>query len=106
MTIIIIIKEEMKRTKGSSHTKSIQRNFIVSYWESILYPRIALLYKKGGTLHQVRLTTGQLIYLLKSGTNLIATCKHNIPSILERRTLLLLCLLIYVEVNDKLCFMF
>jgi hypothetical protein len=102
---IIIIKKDIKRAKGLSHTKSIQRNFLVSYLESISYPRIALLYKKGGTLHQVRLTTGQLIYLLKSGTNLTATCKHNIPPFL-RRTLPLLYLLIYVEVNDKLCFMF
>lgn len=71
----------MKRATGLRHTKSIQRNFLVSYSDSILYPWIALLYKKGGTLHQVRLTTGQLIYLLKSGTNLRATCKYNIPSI-------------------------
>jgi hypothetical protein len=48
---IIIIKEEIKRAKGLSHTKSIQENFLVSYSESISYPRIALLYKKGGTLH-------------------------------------------------------
>jgi hypothetical protein len=74
----------MKRAKGLClYQKHLKKFPSVLFGEHLLYSQIVLLYKKGGTLHQVRLTSGQLIYLLNSGTNLTATCKHNIPSTLE-----------------------